>query len=192
MLLIAFGICFHGITLHIFCILPPQSPSHRSLTSPEYPHCFHSHSAGGLWFGLTNPNFWWTFWTKTFDELWDFGTKVPNVELFDDLRDFPSSCPYFCTNPGIPETPPEVMDLLGMPKVSLPQSLSSSSLVHFLHSRWPETFCRHSAVSPFPSLFVPFLPTFCSSQKLLRAAHLPNPSAFKDKLIWSYLGRAYL
>lgn len=45
---------FCAVRYSVFCILPPQSPSHHSnLTSHEYPHWLNSHSVGGPWFVLT-------------------------------------------------------------------------------------------------------------------------------------------
>lgn len=152
----------HGILYSVFCILSPQSPSHHSnLPSHEYPPWFHSHSAGGLCFVLASG--------------WNF---------FHDFWYFPSSSPYFCTK-IIPETPPQVICwqcqgcLFSKPFLPPPLFIFSRNVLL--------SFCHFS----FSSLFVPFLPPFCSSQKLLlKTARLPNPSAFKDKLIWSYLGRA--
>lgn len=78
---------------------------------------------------------------------------------------------------------PSTGDLLAMPRMSLLQALSSSSLIYFLQK------CS-VVILPF-LLFPHFLSHFFPSQNLLlKTARLPNPSAFKDKLIWSYLGRA--
>lgn len=98
---------------------------------------------------------------------------------------FPSSCPYFCTNPGIPE----VMDLLVMPKVFFPFSfflLPYFSSPHSLTRNILSSCCHFSF---FPISYPIFFPTFFL---LLKPAHLPNPSAFTDKLIWSHLGRALI
>lgn len=124
---------------------------------------------------LLNKNCWWT------SELWNKNSKHGTFWWF--MRFFSFLLSLFLYKSRYPRGDGSFGDAKGVFSLFfLPPPL-------FLFSAFTDQ--KHFVVVLpfllFPYFLSHFFPTFFL---LLKPAHLPNPSAFTDKLIWSHLGRA--